>query len=101
MDLKINKLLELVDAELEHHTPGSDEWEKLLRNREDLIRQTEKLMEQERRDSEHSAAIKLSKRPDPNTIMQCVTGLVQVVGLAVVGWATRIDREAIRFIRKP
>lgn len=94
---KIDELIELVDVELAYHTPGGDEWKELLRNREDLLKQKCTLMEQDRKNIEHKCA----KKPSPDTIMQCITGLVQVVGLAVVGWATRIDREAIRFIKKP
>ena len=94
---KIDELIKMVDNELEYLTPGSDEWKALLNNREDLIRQKCTLMEQDRKNIEHKCA----KKPSPDTVMQCVTGLVQVVGIAVVGFMTRVDREALRFIRRP
>lgn len=98
---EIVKLIEMVDSELANHTPGGNEWKELLRERENLEQQRNELMTQIREYKKVSDASKRSNKPSPDTIMQCVTGLAQVVGLAVVGWATRIDREAIRFIKRP
>lgn len=87
---KIEDLIKMVDDELELHDPSSDEWKALLEHREALLKQDGMLLEQSRK-----------RKPSPDTVMQCITGFVQVVGVAIVGFVTRIDREALRFIKKP
>lgn len=86
---KLDELIERVDKELAKVTPGTDSWGKLLAQREDLLRQKDMLVKHKK------------SKIDPNVVAQCITGVVQVVGVAVVGFLTRIDKEALRFIKKP
>lgn len=98
---KLDELIERVDAELAKVTPGTDSWKKLLEQREDLLRQKKMLLEQDATMMNVLDKNKLKSKMDPNIVAQCITGVVQVVGVAVVGFLTRIDKEALRFVKKP
>lgn len=98
---RIDELIELVDMDLRKYRPGTDSWKMLLAQREDLLRQKKLLLEQDALMMNALDKNKLVPKIDPNVVAQCITGVIQVVGVAIVGFLTRIDKEALRFIRKP
>lgn len=88
---QIDKLIELIDVELETHDPGTDEWATLLKQRRKLVEQRGMLSEQNSK----------KRRVTPDEIIKCATALLQIGLLAAVSWGFSVDKEAIRFIRKP
>ena len=86
---KIDELIEMVDQELGFNEPGTDKWKDLIHNREYFIKQKYMLKQQSQK-----------KRPSPDKILECITKLAQVAAIAIIGYAVRPDREALRFIDK-
>lgn len=87
----LEEILEKIDKELLMYQPSTDEFKELLQRRETVM----ELIEKEKKPKKDKKTI------DPNTIITSATALLQVTAVAVVGFLTRIDRDALHFIKKP